>query len=120
LIYEKHIFQHFGSVEYFRRAAWAAGKDVKAIFYTKSNYSDGARKTARVLGVDMKIAELDKSYPMIKCKIDANGERIFLLPSDEAYDSTRIRPGRDEFYTRTVKEASARGFRRVQKYRGAS
>jgi hypothetical protein len=120
LIHEKHIFQLFGSVEYYKRGWWSKDKDVKAIFFSKSDYSDGAKKAAKVLGVDIRMAELDKGYPMIKCKVDSNGERIYLLPSDEHYDKVKIRPGKDEFYVRTVKEAVSRGFRRRTSYRGVS
>ena len=61
-------------------------------------------------------------YPSIKCNIGhaEYGEqtKIFHLPFDQQYDSTKIdSPG--EFMALTVAEAEAAGFRRTFKWYGA-
>lgn len=62
----------------------------------------------------MKIIEnrLLEKYPVIKCNISSNGEKIYHLPFDQQYDRTLIK-NNGEFYALTVKEAENKGFRRA-------
>ena len=96
----------------------SSGK-IKAAFITSTKLSETAKKFATALGV--KIIEekpLDK-YPLIKCNIGVNGDRIYHLPFDQQYDKTLIK-NKGEFYASTVKEAEDKGFRRAFRWRGTS
>ena len=83
------------------------------MLYTSARYSDAAKDAARVQGVELKIEELNRSYPMIKCKVSADGEKIYYLPFDSFYDKVKIDLHRDEYFVQTVNEAVEKGFRRA-------
>ncbi len=54
-------------------------------------------------------------WPMVKCNISSNGERIYHLPMDQQYDRVKIsKPG--EKYVQSVGEAEAEGFRRAMRW----
>ena len=81
-----------------------------------------AKRMANYLGIkyveEFKMGE----YPCIKCNIGhdeyGNTTKIYHLPFDQKYDSTKIiHPG--EFMAETVAEAEAAGFRRAHKWLGA-
>lgn len=112
-IYEKHIFQFFGTV--FKYRDENADKYVRAVFYTSTTLSDLARRFAHELHIELKENEVfDKEYPSIKCNISrVNGEKIYHLPFDQQYDNTVIEPDKGEFYCKTVAEAEEAGFRRA-------
>lgn len=116
-IYEKHIFQFFGTV--FQYKDENKGKDVKAIFYTTTKLSDLAKRFAKELGIQ--IEENHKfsiEYPCIKCNISADGTKIYHLPFDQQYDNVKIEKHKNEFYCSTIVEAEAKGFRRAFRYKG--
>lgn len=117
-IYEKHIFQFFGTVFQYRDEN--KGKNVSAIFYTTTVVSDLARRFAKELGIELKEkCKFDKTYPSIKCNISRiDGTKIYHLPFDQQYDNVKVEPGRREFYCATVKEAEDAGFRRAFRYKG--
>lgn len=117
-IYEKHIFQFFGTVFQFRDSN--PGKEVKAVFATTTELSDLARRFAKELKIELKENfKMDKNYPCIKCNISRiNGEKIYHLPFDQQYDTAKITPKTGEFYAKDVAEAEAKGFRRAYKWRG--
>jgi hypothetical protein len=117
-IYEKHIFQFFGTVFQFRDSN--PSSTVRAAFYTSTEVSPLARRFAQELGIDLDEAvQLDRDYPCIKCNVARpDGTKIYHLPFDQQYDKTRIEPARGEFYCATVAEAEAAGFRRAFRYRG--
>jgi hypothetical protein len=133
-IHEKHINQLYGTVvKYFIDHNQIVNRkknltlfpelissgQIKAAFVTSTKLSETAKKFATALGV--KIIEekpLDK-YPLIKCNIGANGDRIYHLPFDQQYDKTLIK-NKGEFYASTVKEAEDKGFRRAFRWRGTS
>jgi DUF2075 family protein len=117
-IYEKHIFQFFGTVFQFRDSN--PGKDVKAVFATTTELSDLARRFAKELKIELlENFKMDKSYPCIKCNISrVNGEKIYHLPFDQQYDTAKIIPKTGEMYVATVKEAEAAGFRRAHRWSG--
>lgn len=116
-IYEKHIFQFFGTV--FQYIDENPDKKVKAIFYTSTELSELARRFSTELGIELKENfKFDKEYPSIKChtsKID--GTKIYHLPFDQQYDKTKLEKKYGEFYCKTVKEAEEAGFRRAFRYR---
>lgn len=133
-IHEKHINQLYGTVvKYFidhnqishRKKTLTLFPElistgqIKAAFVTSTKLSETAMKFATALRV--KIIEekpLDK-YPLIKCNIGANGDKIYHLPFDQQYDKTLIK-NKGEFYASTVKEAEDKGFRRAFRWRGTS
>lgn len=115
-IYEKHIFQFFGTV--FKYKDDNPNQTVKAIFYTATSLSDLARRFATELRIDLKENfPLDMGYPCIKCNVSrVDGTKIYHLPFDQQYDRTKIEPDRDEFFCQTVREAEEKGFRRAFRY----
>ena len=116
-IYEKHIFQFFGTV--FQYKDENPDRKVQAIFYTSTQLSDLARRFAKELKIDLKENfKFVKEYPAIKCNVSmVDGTKIYHLPFDQQYDKTKIEKSRGEFYCATVKEAEAAGFRRAFRYR---
>lgn len=117
-IYEKHIFQFFGTV--FQYKDENKNNKVRAIFYTTTQLSDLARRFAEELGIEMKEKfKFDNNYPSIKCNISrVDGEKIYHLPFDQQYDKVKIEKNLGEFYCSTVKEAENKGFRRAFRYMG--
>lgn len=115
-IYEKHIFQFFGTVFQYRDEN--RGKKVSAVFYTATKLSDLARRFAKELGIGVKEeAKMDNEYPCIKCNISRiDGTKIYHLPFDQQYDRAKIETNKGEFYCATVQEAEERGFRRAYKH----
>lgn len=116
-IYEKHIFQFFGTV--FQYKDENPDKKVQAIFYTATQLSDLARRFAKELKIDLKENfKMNKEYAAIKCNISrVDSSKIYHLPFDQQYDKTKIEKSRGEFYCATVKEAEDAGFRRAFRYR---
>jgi hypothetical protein len=116
-IYEKHIFQFFGTVFQYRDKN--PDRKVRAFFYTSTELSKLARRFSNELGIELKEKfKFDKDYPSIKChtsKID--GTKIYHLPFDQQYDKTKLEKKYGEFYCKTVKEAEDAGFRRAFTYR---
>lgn len=114
-IHEKHIFQLFGTTYELQQ------KDPEhnyiPIFYTTTDLSEYALKVADLLGVKIVNEPLQKDFPMIKCNIGSNGEKIYHLPFDQQYDKTRI-DKKGEFYAKTTEEAEKKGFRRAFKWHG--
>jgi DUF2075 family protein len=117
-IYEKHIFQFFGTVFQYRDEN--PSRTVRALFYTATELSDLARRFSGQLGIELyENFKLDKEYPCIKCNVSwKDGTRIYHLPFDQQYDRTKIDRTRGEFYCTTVKEAEEQGFRRAFRYMG--
>lgn len=118
-IQEKHIHQLYGSLEHYKRQH--KKRNVKALFFTTASYSNKAKEAANVLGVELIIEKLDRSYPMIKCNIsNTTKNKVYHFPYDDCYDSIVIEPHKGEFFAKTVKEAVDKGFRRARKYKKAS
>lgn len=117
-IYEKHIFQFFGTV--FKYKDDNPKQEVKGVFYTSTKLSKLARRFASELGIELKENEsLDRNYPCIKCNVSrVDRSKIYHLPFDQQYDRTKIEKHRGEFYCRTVREAEDAGFRRAFRYKG--
>lgn len=123
-IFEKHIFQFYGSICQYRfeqqkNSSELFLKKVRGIFYTTTKLSEFARHAAKELDIELvENDNMDKDYPCIKCNCGKNGERIYHLPFDQQYDVTKISPEHGEFYAHTCKEAESRGFRRAFKWYG--
>lgn len=115
-IFEKHIFQLFGTVFEYKRKH--PGEVVRGVFVTTTKLDDFARECAKELGIEVEENyKLRKDFPMIKCNISSSGEKIYHLPFDQQYDKVKIdRQG--EFLALTVKEAEAAGFRRAMRWHG--
>ena len=114
-IYEKHIFQLFGTLYQYRKEH--AGKQVRGAFYTSTSLSPLAKNFAREFDIEIIENMSLQRYPIIKCNIGKDGEKIYHLPFDLQYNVTKINcPG--ECYCTTVAEAEARGFRRAYRWRG--
>lgn len=114
-IHEKHIFQLYGSAV---QMAVEEGKECFPVFITTATLSDTARKCAEYLHIDVAENFAFADYPMIKCNISRDGEKIYHLPFDQQYDRVRIRPGTGETYVSTVAEAESLGFRRAYRWHG--
>jgi DUF2075 family protein len=117
-IYEKHIFQFFGTVFQFKDSN--PGREVKAVFATTTELSPVARRFAEELKIDLKENfKMDKGYPSIKCNISkVDGTKIYHLPFDQQYDKVKIESKKGEFYCATTDEAAKHGFRRAFRYHG--
>ena len=113
LIHENVVFQIFGtSIEYkFENNEYSK---VIPVIYSTVSLSERAMLFANQLGVQYYIVKKG-DYPMIKCNINNNGEKIYHLPFDQQYYKTEIKNS-GEFYAWTVKEAVSNGFRRAFKY----
>lgn len=116
-IYEKHIFQFFGTV--FQYKDENKDKTIKAVFCTTTKLSDLARRFAQELGISLKEEfKMDKAYPCIKCNISRiDGTKIYHLPFDQMYDKVKIEVNKGEFYCSSVSEAEKKGFRRAFRHR---
>lgn len=117
-IYEKHIFQFFGTV--FQYKEENKNNDVKAVFYTTTKLSDLAKRFAKELKIELvENDKIPKTYPSIKCNISrVDGTKIYHLPFDQQYDKIKIEQKKGEFYCSTIEEAEEKGFRRAFKYKG--
>jgi hypothetical protein len=122
-IFEKHIFQFYGSIKHYefeynkKSKLNLFNKKVKGIFYTTTHLSDFARYATKSLGIELvENDNMDKDYPCIKCNIGRDGYKIYHLPFDQQYDTTKISPERGEFYAQTCIEAESKGFRRAFKW----
>lgn len=115
-IYEKHIFQFFGTV--FQIRDQYPGKNVHAVFYTTTQVSPLARRFASELNIQLVEGfKFNPDYPAIKCNISKEGTRIYHLPFDQQYDRVKIEPSKGEFYAMTTLQAEEKGFRRAFRYR---
>lgn len=92
-------------------------KRVFPVLYTTTLLSETAMKFADKLGVQVFVTKKGE-YPMIKCNIGKNREKIYHLPFDQQYYKVLIEEEKGEFYAWTVKEAVEKGFRRAYKYSG--
>jgi hypothetical protein len=124
-IYEKYICQLFGASIYYgeRKEEYCRdGLNVNLdfnrlipVFVYTNQLDEHAISVAKALGVITKKIIFDKTYPIIKCNINNNGEKIYHLPIDQMYDKTKIcKTG--ETWVKTVAEAKRKGFRRAKRH----
>lgn len=122
LIHENHINQLFGTITCYSIERNLSKENVRGILITNIQLSPMAKKMASFLGIEY-IENYEMSdYPCIKCNIghDEYGyqTKIYHLPFDQQYDSTKIKQ-KGEFFAMTVAEAEKAGFRRAFKWFGA-
>ena len=115
-IYEKHIFQLFGTAyEYMKNNPF---EEVYGVFFTSTELSDLARSFAKEFHIELHESFELKRFPIIKCNIGREGERIYHLPFDQQYYTTKINHKDGDRYCATVAEAEAMGFRRAYRWHG--
>lgn len=114
VIHENVVCQTFGTAMEYQLKRNLFKEKVIPVIATTTTLSDMAQKFANKLGV--LVWKIPKGeYPVIKCNIGTNGEKIYHLPFDQQYYRTEIKnPG--EFYAWTIKEATSKGFRRAFKH----
>lgn len=118
-LYEKHIFQLFGTVTLYKLENPMF--DAKGIFITSTTLSKKAKEIAEYLGIEVLENIEQGDYPRIKCNINRQtGEKIYHLPFDQQYDTAVIEEKRGECYCFTTQEAHDLGFRRAFKHKNKS
>ncbi|MBQ7544821.1 MAG: restriction endonuclease [Synergistaceae bacterium] len=116
-IYEKHIFQLFGTTyEYMKNNPF---EEVHGVFFTSTQLSGLARSFAGEFHIELHEEFELKRFPIIKCNIGREGEKIYHLPFDQQYYTTRIKPKDGDLYCSTVAEAESLGFRRAYRWHGS-
>ena len=116
-IFEKHIFQFFGTVFEYKQKH--PDKTVKAAFYTSTQLSDLARDFAKEFKIELYENHVMARYPCIKGNISRRDkEKIYHLPFDQQYDTIKIELARGEEFFMTVKEAADKDYRRAWRWRG--
>lgn len=113
-IHENTICQLYGTTIEYELSNQSFFDDIIPCLYTTVSLSDMAKKFAERLGVKVTFCKMGE-YPQIKCNISSNGEKIYHLPFDQQYYSTKI-DKEGEFYAWNVAEAERAGFRRARKY----
>lgn len=120
-IHEKHIFQLYGTVVLYELSLPFSllSPSVKGIFITTTSLSNKAKEVAKFLQIDVVENCEIQEFPRIKCNInETTKEKIYHLPFDQQYDSTKINEDKGECYAFTVIEAEDKGFRRAFKWHG--
>lgn len=116
-LHENVVCQLFGTtLEYQIHHRDLFNTKIIPLLVTTTDLSDTAKEFAKRLGVIWKIVKMGE-YPMIKCNIN-NGSKIYHLPFDQQYYSTKITESTGESYEWTVKDATSKGFRRAMRWRG--
>lgn len=115
-IFEKHIFQLYGStLDYVIRNNLSLDR-VEPVFITTIKLSKYAKKCAELLGVTIRENFEMGEYAPIKLNInETTNEKIYHLPFDQQYDNVKIEK-EGEGYAKTVAEAVKLGFRRAHRY----
>ena len=128
-IYEKYIFQLFGTTinyisEHFDLSKYdpmelLAQGTVKPVFITSTQLSDTARHVSKALHIQLLEGfPLQKDYPKIKCNPSSQFGKIYHLPFDQQYDNFQVSQTEGAFYAETIKEAEDKGFRRAYRWHG--
>lgn len=120
-VHENTICQLYGTTIHYKLAHEEEGlfgrnENVTPLLLYTGNLSDTAMKFAKRLGIITRNVQMGE-YPMIKCNIN-NGNKIYHLPFDQQYWSTKITMSSGEFYAWTVEEATSKGFRRAYRWQG--
>lgn len=125
IIHEKHIAQLYGTVIMYELEMEDANKKtalfpqvVRGIFITQASLSHEAKRFAKRLRIEIIENKKMGEYPLIKCNIGRDGEKIYHLPGDQQYDTTKIDKTSGECYAFTVEEAESKGFRRAYRWHG--
>lgn len=113
-IHEKHIFQLYGTAILYEMNH--PKLEVCPLFVTTADLSDTATKVADHLHITIVKNYVIEDYPLIKCNIAHDGEKIYHLPFDQQYDNIIITPDNGEGYAYTIEEAESKGFRHAFKW----
>lgn len=113
-IHEKHIFQLYGTAILYEMNH--PKLEVCPLFVTTADLSDTATKVADHLHITIVKNYVIEDYPLIKCNIAHDGEKIYHLPFDQQYDNIIISPDKGEGYAYTIEEAESKGFRHAFKW----
>ena len=115
LIRENAITQLIGTFEVFKKENPSLIIEAH-LFSPNDNLDSRAKQTLEIMGIkhSVEVYPFDKGseYPLIKCNIGKNGEKIYHLPNDASYDRIKIEISKGEFYALTPSEAIEKGFRR--------
>lgn len=113
-IHEKHIFQLYGTT--ILQVVEHPECQVSGLFITTTSLSALAKSCANYLHIAVVENFPLKEYPLIKCNISKEGEKIYHLPFDQQYDRVIIDPSDGDCYVSTVQEAEAKGFRHAWRW----
>lgn len=117
IIHEKHIFQLYGTGLLYHLDH--PEQIVEYVLVSSCKLSDVAEKVAKHLGITIVSDYAIEVYPLVKCNISKDGEKIYHLPFDQQYDRINITYSKGEFYAYTIKEAEEKGFRHAYKWSGS-
>lgn len=88
-------------------------KNVIARLYTANdNLDEFAQEELAHSEIEHIIEPYDDEYPLIKCNIGKDGEKIYHLPGIGMYDRIKIEYSKNECYVQTEEEAKNLGFRK--------
>lgn len=113
-IHEKHIFQLYGTT--ILQMLENPDKRVSGLFITTTTLSELAKSCADYLHITVVENYPLREYPLIKCNISKNGEKIYHLPFDQQYDRVMVEPDGGDCYASTVQEAESKGFRHAWRW----
>ena len=116
-IHEKHIFQLYGTTVLYRMSH--PKENIQPLFVTTANLSDTAKEVADYLNIMIVNNYIVEDYPLIKCNIGKDGEKIYHLPFDQQYDHVVVSPSQGEGYAYTIEEAERLGFRHAYRWHSA-
>lgn len=116
-IHEKHIFQLYGTT--ILQVMEHPECQVSGIFITTTSLSSLAKSCANYLHIAVVEKFPLKPYPLIKCNISKDGDKIYHLPFDQQYDRVIINPSDGDCYVSTVQEAESKGFRHAWRWHGS-
>lgn len=113
-IHEKHIFQLYGTT--ILQKLENPDKRVSGLFITTTTLSELAKSCADYLHITVVENYPLREYPLIKCNVSKNGEKIYHLPFDQQYDRVMVEPDDGDCYASTVQEAESKGFRHAWRW----
>jgi hypothetical protein len=113
---ENTIAQIYGAAIFYGLQQDRNPSEIRPVIATTYQLSDDAFQFAKFLRVEVRQRLSFEIYPCIKCNIGKEGERIYHLPFDQQYDTTKIKSN-GEFYATTIAEAKRAGFRRAFRWR---
>lgn len=116
-IHEKHIFQLYGTT--ILQVMEHPECQVSGIFITTTSLSPLAKSCANYLHITVVEKFPLKPYPLIKCNISRDGNKIYHLPFDQQYDRVITNPSDGDCYASTVQEAVSKGFRHAWRWHGS-
>ena len=93
-------------------------EEVRAVFFTSTQLSELAHMFAKEFRIELHEGFELQRFPIIKCNIGREGEKIYHLPFDQQYYTTKIKSADGDFYCSTAAEAEAKGFRRAYRWHG--